>query len=70
MLSPAHANGTAYNTLNMSPAHANGNVAIPKGRKSLSQRITKTREYCSWWYLAYYSWWRSYRAVEKGRYHI
>lgn len=41
MLSPAHANGTAYNTLNMSPAHASGNVAIQRDEKSLVNEIGK-----------------------------
>lgn len=39
MLSPAHVNGTAYNTLNMSPAHAGGNVAIQRDEKSLINEI-------------------------------
>lgn len=39
MLSPAHANGTAYNTLNMSPAHAGGNVAIQRDEKSLINEV-------------------------------
>lgn len=39
MLSPAHANGTAYNTLNMSPAHASGNVAIQRDEKSLINEV-------------------------------
>ena len=41
MLSPAHANGTAYNTLNMSPAHAGGNVAIQKDEKALVNELKK-----------------------------
>lgn len=39
MLSPAHVNGTAYNTLNMSPAHAGGNVAIQRDEKSLINEV-------------------------------
>lgn len=39
MLSPAHVNGTAYNTLNMSPAHASGNVAIQRDEKSLINEV-------------------------------
>ena len=39
MLSPAHANGTAYNTLNISPAHAGGNVAIQRDEKSLVNEV-------------------------------
>lgn len=41
MLSPAHANGTAYNTLNMSPAHAGGNVAIQRDEKALVNELPK-----------------------------
>ena len=41
MLSPAHANGTAYNTLNISPAHAGGNVAIQKDEKALVNELPK-----------------------------
>lgn len=41
MLSPAHANGTAYNTLNMYPAHVNGNVAIQKDEKALVNELPK-----------------------------
>lgn len=41
MLSPAHANGTAYNTLNMSPAHAGGNVTIPRNEKALVNELKK-----------------------------
>lgn len=39
MLSPAHVNGTAYNTLNMSPAYAGGNVAIQRDEKSLINEV-------------------------------
>lgn len=39
MLSPARANGTAYNTLNMSPAHAGGNVSLPKDEKALVNEV-------------------------------
>lgn len=39
MLSPARANGTAYNTLNMSSAHAGGNVAIQRDEKSLINEV-------------------------------
>lgn len=39
MLSPAHADGTAYNTLNMSPAHANGKVSLPNDEKALVNEI-------------------------------
>ena len=39
MLSPAHVNGTAYNTLNMSSAHAGGNVAIQRDEKSLINEV-------------------------------
>lgn len=41
MLSPARANGTAYNTLNMSPAHAGGNVSLPKDEKALVNELPK-----------------------------
>lgn len=41
MLSPAHANGTAYNTLNMSSAHAGGNVAIQRNEKALVNELPK-----------------------------
>ena len=41
MLSPAHANGTAYNTLNMSPAHAGGNVAIQRNENALVNELPK-----------------------------
>lgn len=41
MLSPAHTNGTAYNTLNMSPAHAGGNVAIQRDEKALVNELSK-----------------------------
>lgn len=41
MLSPARANGTAYNTLNMSPAHASGNVSLPKDEKALVNELPK-----------------------------
>ena len=41
MLSPAHANGTAYNTLNISPAHAGGNVAIQRDEKALVNELPK-----------------------------
>ena len=41
MLSPAHVNGTAYNTLNMSPAHASGNVAIQRDEKALVNELPK-----------------------------
>lgn len=41
MLSPAHSNGTAYNTLNMSPAHAGGNVTIPRNEKALVNELPK-----------------------------
>lgn len=39
MLSPAHVNGTAYNTLNMYSAHAGGNVAIQRDEKSLINEV-------------------------------
>lgn len=41
VLSPARANGTAYNTLNMSPAHAGGNVSLPKDEKALVNELPK-----------------------------
>ena len=41
MLSPAHVNGTAYNTLNMSSAHAGGNVAIQRDEKALVNELPK-----------------------------
>ena len=41
MLSPTHANGTAYNTLNMSSAHAGGNVAIQRNEKALVNELQK-----------------------------
>lgn len=41
MLSPAHADGTAFNTLNISPAHAGGNVAIQKDEKALVNELPK-----------------------------
>ncbi|MFR0074270.1 MAG: hypothetical protein ACLRVD_07875 [Blautia caecimuris] len=42
MISPAHANGTAYNVLNMRPlasANALGNVTIPKDQVSLTNEV-------------------------------
>lgn len=39
MLSPAHANGTAYNTLNTIPAHADGKVSLPKDEKALVNEV-------------------------------
>ena len=39
MLSPAHVNGTAYNTLNMYSAHVGGNVAIQRDEKSLINEV-------------------------------
>lgn len=41
VLSPARANGTAYNTLNMSPAHAGGNVSLPKDERALVNELPK-----------------------------
>lgn len=39
MLSPAHADGTAYNVLNTVPAYSNGNVALSKNEKALVNEI-------------------------------
>lgn len=39
MLSPAHADGTAYNVLNTIPAYSNGNVALSKNEKALVNEI-------------------------------
>lgn len=41
MLSPAHADGTAYNTLNTLPAHASGDVTIQKSEKALVNELPK-----------------------------
>ena len=35
MISPAHANGTAYNVLNYRNAYANGNISLPRNEEAL-----------------------------------
>ena len=39
MLSPAHADGTAYNVLNTAPAYANGKVSLPQDEKALVNEV-------------------------------
>lgn len=39
MLSPAHADGTAYNVLNTVPAYANGKVSLPQDEKALVNEV-------------------------------
>lgn len=39
MLSPAHADGTAYNVLNTDPAYANGKVSLPQDEKALVNEV-------------------------------
>ena len=39
MLSPAHADGTAYNMLNLKPAHAGGNVGLPRDEDALVNEL-------------------------------
>lgn len=39
MLSPTHADGTAYNVLNTAPAYANGKVSLPQDEKALVNEV-------------------------------
>ena len=39
MLSPAHADGTAYNVLNTAPAYANGKVSLSQNEKALVNEV-------------------------------